>query len=43
MYQPAFQVNLLASVDILKENDNLRSKGLTRMQEKVYQLTRRVS
>lgn len=40
--QPAFQVNLLASVDILKENDNLRRKGLTRMQEKVYQL-RRVS
>ena len=42
LYQPAFQVNLLASVDILKENDNLRRKGLSQMQEKVYQL-RRVS
>ena len=40
LYQPAFQVNLLASVDILNENDNLRRKGLTRMQEKVYQLVR---
>ena len=43
LYQSAFQVNLLASVDILKENENLRRRGLTRMQEKVYQLTRRVS
>jgi thiopurine S-methyltransferase len=40
LYGAAFNVELLASVDILKENDNLRSKGLTRMQEKVYQLTR---
>ena len=42
LYQPAFRVDLLASVDILKENDNLRRKGLSQMQEKVYRL-RRVS
>lgn len=43
LYETNFQVNLLASVDILKENDNLRRKGLTRMQEKVYQLVRTAS
>ncbi len=43
LYQSAFRINLLAGVDILKENENLRRKGLTRMQEKVYQMVRMAS
>ena len=43
LYGTEFDVSLLAIVDILQENDELRRRGLTRMQEMVYLLVRKAS
>ena len=41
LFSKNFEIKLLASIDVLEQNPNLSKRGITAMDEKVYQLTRR--
>lgn len=41
LYDRAFEIALLASEDVLAQDERFRSAGLTRMQEHVFRLSRR--